>query len=285
MRPASLFLVVLLTTMVSHDLALAAPRLVRRRTIRTTPFVNRNVSMKDNEGSAYVPRDRSLWLADDNGRAVYEVNRATGGLKRVIGRRAFESARRLGGGARAGTNRTLDFESIAYDRDEDALYVFSGSCCESSVLPTVFRLRRIKGVFRVRSYQPLPSTASFDAAAWNAANGRIYVGHGSDLRTYNYVANTLGGTFGVPNLSGITGMGFSSDGAQLFVTTSSEKLHRVRWATKRLVAGWTFDLGTFGIHDGRAVETIAGRLYVVDGDDSRSDADPLKYAVHVFSVN
>jgi hypothetical protein len=284
MGPASLLLVVLLTTMISHDLALAA-LLIRERTIRTTPFRNKNVSMRDNEGSAYVPRDRSLWLADDNGRAIYEVNRATGALKRVVGRKAFEAARRFGGGPRAGTNRTLDFESVAYDRENDALYVFSGSCCSPSVLPTVFRLRRVGATLRVRSYQPLPKTVRFDAAAWNAASQRLFVGHGRDLRAYNYVRNTLGQTFRVPGLSGITGMGFSSDGAHLFVTTSSEMLYRVRWATRRLLPGWTFDLGTFAIHDGRAVEAIGGQLYVVDGDDARSDADPLKYAVHVFTVN
>jgi hypothetical protein len=283
-RAVTVLIVLLLTAMVSHELALAA-QLVRRRTIRTTPFVNRNVSMRDNEGSAYVPRDRSLWLADDNGRAIYEVNHATGALKRVVGRKTFEAARRFGGGPRAGTARTLDFESVAYDRFDDALYVFSGSCCNPSVLPTVFRLRRVGGTLRVRSYQPLPRTVRFDAAAWNAASDRLFVGHGRDLRAYNYDRNTLGRTFRIPDVSGIRGMGFSSDGAHLFVTTSAEQLHRVRWATRRLVAGWTFDLGTFGIHDCRAVEAIAGRLFVADGDDSRSDADPLKYAVHVFSVN
>jgi hypothetical protein len=284
-RSAGLFLLVLLTIVVSHDLTLASLRLQRLRTIRTTPFVNKNVSMKDNEGSAYVPRDKSLWLADDNGRAVYEVNHATGALKRVIGRSAFESAKRFGGGGLAGTGRTRDFESIAYDRADDALYVFSGSCCGPSVSPAVFRLRRIGGVLRVASYQPLPQTASFTAAAWNPRNGKLYVGRGSDLRTYNYVTNTLGRPFRVPNLTGIAGMGFSSKSGDLFVTTSAEKLQRVRWATKRLLGGWTFDLRKFGIHDSRAVEPIGSRFFVVDGDDARSDADPLKYAVYVFSVS
>ena len=43
------------------------------RTIRTTPFAGSSVSMRDNEGSAYVPSDDSLWLADDNAKAVYEI--------------------------------------------------------------------------------------------------------------------------------------------------------------------------------------------------------------------
>jgi hypothetical protein len=281
----SLILVVVLMTLASQDnLALAAPQLQRIRAIRTTPFVNKNVSMRDNEGSAYVPRNKSLWLADDNGRrAVYEVNHATGALKRVIGRTQFEAARRAGGGPRAGVNRTRDFESIAYDRAHDALYVFSSNCCDRSVLPTAFRLKRnARGVFRVASYRRLPRTLKVTAAAWNSASGKIFIGQGRNLRSYSYRKNKLGRIFRVPNLIGITGMGFSPDGRFLMVTTGDEQLRRVRWATKRLVAGWTFGLDRFGIHDSRAVALIRARFYVSDGDDARSNADPLKYAVHVL---
>jgi len=278
-----LTLVVMLAVVVAQGLALSAPRLQQTRTIRTTPFANRNVSMRDNEGSAYVPRNKSLWLADDNGRAVFEVNPLTGGLKRGIGRQHFESARRPGGGPMAGVDRTRDFESMAYDRAHDTLFVFSSTCCAPSVLPTAFRLKRdARGVFRVDSYQPLPNGTKITAAAWNAANGRLYVGFGSDLRTYDYARNSLGRTFRVPNLTGILGMGFSPDGRYLYVTTGAEQLRRVRWATKRLVAGWTFGLTAFGIHDSRAVEVIDSRFYVVDGDDARSKADPLRYAVHIL---
>ena len=73
--------------------------------------------------------------------------------------------------------------------------------------------------------------------------------------------------------------------ADLFLTTKAQKLRRVRWATKRLVPGWTFDLTPFGIRDGRAVELIGGRSYVLDGYDGRSDADRRKYAVYVFDVS
>ncbi len=278
-----LTLVVMLAALVAHGLALSAPRLQRTRTIRTTPFANRNVSMRDNEGSAYVPRNKSLWLADDNGRAVFEVNPSTGALKRGIGRKHFETARRQGGGPIAGVDRTRDFESIAYDRAHDALYVFSSTCCAPSVLPTAFRLKRKpNGVFRVASYQPLPDGTKISAAAWNPANGRLFVGIGRDLRTYDYARNSLGPVFRVPSLTGISGMGFSPNGRSLYVTTSAEQLRRVRWATKRLFPGWTIALTAFGIHDSRAVEVIDGRFYVVDGDDARSKADPLRYAVHVL---
>jgi hypothetical protein len=112
------------------------------RTIQTSPFVDTSVSMGDNEGSAFVASDNSLWLADDGKKKIYEVDAATGGLKRTIARSAFNDAPRFGGGPVAGTERTNDFESIAYDRANDVLYVFSGKCCTSSILPTAFRLTR-----------------------------------------------------------------------------------------------------------------------------------------------
>jgi hypothetical protein len=286
-----LLIVVLLVAASAGDRAVAlpptsTPHLQLTRRIRTRPFVHTNVWMKDSEGSAYVARDRSLWLADDNARRIYEVNPVTGALKRSIGRSRFEAARRFGGGSTAGASRTLDMESIAYDRDHDALYVFSGSCCSSSVKPTVFRLKRnARGNLFVESFQPLPGSSNFTAAAWNAANGTIYVGQGPDLRTFNYVTGRVGPTFRVPDLTGITGMSFTPNGADLFVTTNTERLRRVRWSSKRLVTGWTFDLTRFGIHDARAVEYFGGRFYVSDGDDARANADPNKYAVSVFDVS
>jgi hypothetical protein len=60
--------------------ATSAPHPTLARRIRTRPFANKNVWMRDSEGSAYVPRNRSIWLSDDNARAVYEVNAITGGL-------------------------------------------------------------------------------------------------------------------------------------------------------------------------------------------------------------
>jgi hypothetical protein len=129
----------------------------------------------------------------------------TGTLKQRIGQSAFESAARFGSGSAAGTDRTRDFESMAYDEAHHVLYVFSGPCCSSSVLPTAFRLTRgTGGVFRVESYQPLASGTT--AAGWNSADGKLYVGVGRRLRSYTYVTNIAGPIFRVPTLSGITGM-------------------------------------------------------------------------------
>jgi hypothetical protein len=263
----------------------SSPELRLLRTIRTSPFAGSSISMRDAEGSAFVPRDNSLWLADDNGRAVYEIDPSTGTLKRKIGASAFGSAMRFGGGSQAGTDRTRDFESVAYDEANDALYVFSGPCCSASVLPTAFRLTRGTGrVLRVESYQPLGSAANYTGAGWNRADGKLYVGVARQLRSYDYVTNTPGPIFRVPDLAGITGMDFSSNGADLYVTTSAEKLRRVDWASRRLVAGWTFDLTRFDVRDSRAVELINDQFYVLDGYDGRPSGDPLRHAVFVFGV-
>jgi hypothetical protein len=262
----------------------STPQLRLERTIRTTPFVNASVSMKDAEGSAYVPSDRSLWFADDNARRVYEVDPDTGALKRVIRGRRFENAPRFGGGPAAGRGRTADFESMAYDAERDVLYVFAGPCCSTSAEPTAFRLMRRQGRFRVQDHQPLAGEANYTAAAWNPGDGRIYVGHRRKLRTYDYVSNTAGTPFRVPSGAGVLGAAFSPDGADLFVTTNAETLRRIDWAGMASVPGWTFDLTPFGVRDARAVSVVGDRFYVLDGTDGRPRGNPLRYAVFVFEV-
>ena len=103
------------------------PQLTLSRLIRTSPFPSSATSLRDNEGSAFVPGDNGLWLASDNDNALFEVDRTTGALRRTIGQAAFMNARRFGGGPRAGDARTQDFEALAYDARADVLYAFSGS--------------------------------------------------------------------------------------------------------------------------------------------------------------
>lgn len=262
----------------------SSPELKLARTIRTSPFAGSSISIKDGEGSVYVPADNSLWLADDNGRAVYEVNPTTGALKQKISGSSFEAAPALGGGSPAGTNRDKDIEAMAYDEATDSLYVFSGKCCSSSVLPTAFRLKRAGGVFKVESYQPLTSGSDYTAAGWNKADGKVYVGVGGQIRSYDYATNTASSTFHITGLTGILGMSFSATGADLYAVTNAEKLYRVDWPSKKLVAGWTFSLSGFGVKDSRAVELINDQFYVLDGYDGRSSGDPLRHAVFVFDV-
>ena len=286
----SVLFVAVLSVAAPASAAASSPTLQLARTIHTSPFGNSSISMKDAEGSAYVPRDNSIWLADDNGRAIYEVDPTNGNLKRMIGSATFQATPRFGGGQVAGSTRDQDIEGMAYDAGKDALYVFSGICCSGSSQPTAFRmLRDGKGVFQVESYQPLPTGSDYTASGWNPADGKLYVGVHKDFRSYDYATNAPGPTFQVPNLRAILGMSFSANGQQLYVahhdSSGNAQLSVVDWGTKTLVPGWTFTLTSFGIRDSRAVELVNGQFYILDGYDGRPKGDPLRHALYVFNVS
>lgn len=265
--------------------AAAAPTLTVSRTIQTNPFVGTTTRMRDGEGGTYVPSDDSLWLVEDVSNQAYEVSRTSGALRGVITKSQFAAAIQLGGTNAAGPNRAADLESMAYDAATDTLYVFSGSCCTSTVLPTAYRLRRgSNGRFAVESFQPLPSGSDFTGASWNATDQKLYVGVSGNLRPYDYVTNTVGGTFRITGLTGIYGLDFTSNGTELFVVGTNAKLYRVDWTTRTIESGWVIDLLPFGIRDPRAVEAVGNQVFVLDGYDGRSSSDPLKYAVYALDL-
>jgi len=287
------------------DLAAALPNtttpsLTLARTIRTTPFVGTSSFTHDGEGSAFVGNDPahpnvagtdSLWLAEDNGKAVWEINPYTGALKSSIHDATWQATKQYdvntdsGTGASAGSLRDPDIESMAYDKANDILYVFSGKCCTSSVKPTVYRLKRgADHTFHPDSYQPLAAGSDFTASAWNVQDGKVYVGVSADVRTFDYKTNTPGSIFHVTGVSGIFGMSFSDDGNDLYVAAKGPKLLRANWTTKTLMTGWSLNLSSFGVKDSRAVELINDQFYVFDGYDGRATNDPLRYAVFVFDV-
>lgn len=251
--------------------------------ILTRPFAGSTTSTKDGEGLAYVPVDHTLWIVDDNSDALFEVDVATGALLQTVDADALADALEFGGESAAGLDRTGDLEAIAYDAVNDVIYAFSGSCCSSESLPTVFRLARTDpdDPFEVESYQALVD--EIGSAAVTA--GELYVAVSDlEIHPYDYEANELGSGFRIDGITGkIWGMGFSDDGTILYVGNSTTTLFRVDWATLEIVPDWEFSLSD-SLDEPRAVEPIADRLYVLDGDDGVSSSDPLKYAVHIFLI-
>ena len=260
-----------------------------RRIIRTTPFVRSTVSMQDNEGSAYVGRDRALWLVDDNARRIYVVNPGNGRLKRLIGPRTLADVRRYRGTQRAGVARSRDLESVAYDAARDRMYVFAGNDCKPSAhnckyrsRPTAFRFDRVDGRLRPHSFQPLARGTDHTAAAWNPDNKRVYVATRRTIRSYSYTRNRHGDRIHVEGLHEILGMDFNATGSALFVVHHETMLSRVDWGAKSLGDGWPRNLSRFGVRDARGVERIRGKLFVSDGYDHRRPGSRLRYAVLVF---
>jgi PKD repeat protein len=258
------------------------PNLSLARVISANPFTGSSVSAKDNEGMAYVPKDGSIWIADDDGRSLHEISASSGALKRTIGASALAATPALNGGGTAGSARTADLESLAYDETNDVLYAFSGSCCSVGVLPTAFRLRRVSGKLQLNAYQPLPGS-DFTAAGWNPADRKVYVGVNSVFHSYDFASNSTGAPFQVSGISGILGMDFTNDGKDLFVATSSTTVTRVSWSSRSTVSGWAMNLSSFGLLDTRAVEIVGDQMFVSDGSDTRPIGDPRAHAVFVFN--
>ena len=101
----------------------ATPSLSLERVVRTTPFAGGG-ELDDVEGIAYVERDDAVWLADDNGNALYEVDASSGELLRTVGASDFDGVPSAAGGNAATLPRYDDLESLAYDSVRDRLYVF-----------------------------------------------------------------------------------------------------------------------------------------------------------------
>ena len=259
------------------------PQLTLNHFIRTSPFVGTSTKVSDNEGSTYVASDDALWMADDNGDALWEVDRTTGTLRRKLAQSAFINAPRFGVGGTAGQSRTEDLEALAYDANADIIYAFSGS---TSATPTVFRLTRDAGhQFQVESWQPIPS--EWTGAGWRSADGLTYVVNGSTIRTYDFATNTFGPSFSISGLSKVYGIDFDDATGDLLAVNSSERLYRASMSTRTLLPGWTgISLTGFGLLDTRAVEVIGEQVFVTDGADSgaRPPSDPMFHAVFVLDV-
>ncbi len=270
------------------------PSLSLNRSYTTAPFAGTTTTANSQEGSASVPADNALWLVDSSN--AYEVDAATDALRRTIPTTDFTNALPVGGvGTPAGTSRSDSFAALAYDSTNDALYVFSRNCCTATGLdPTVFRLKRdLAGAFQVESYQALPAGTDPKAAGYRPGVG-LYFGKGSKINTYDYDTNTIGASIKVSGVdAAIQGIGFSADGAHMYVTTfvagvspdpDRILLARVDATTWAAEPNWTLDLAPFQILNPRSVTIVGQQVYIGDGA-SRTAGDPLRRAIFVFDVN
>ena len=254
----------------------------------TSPFRGTAVSARDEEGSAYVAPDNSLWLIDDNFGRMYEVDATTNDFKRVIPTADFLATPEVGTGALPGATRTDDLESLNYDPASDTLYATSGNCCGVAPFdPTMYRLQRdAQGKFQVTDWQALPEGTDPTGAGWKSGpGGGTFFVKGQTITPYDYATNTVGAPTEVQGVDvGLVGATFTPDGKDLLVTSHANILYRVDPTTWTVVPGWSFDLTPFGIIDPRAVEVIGDQLFVSDGYDFRPLGDPLRYGIFVFDI-
>ena len=254
----------------------------------TSPFNATTTSARDEEGSAFVASDNSLWLIDDNFGRMYEVDATTNDFKRVIPTANFLATPEVGTGALPGPTRTDDLESLNYDPASDTIYATSGNCCGVAPFdPTVYRLQRdAQGTFQVKDWQALPEGTDPTGSGWKSGpSGGTFFVKGQNITPYDYATNTVGTPTAIQGVDvGLVGATFTPDGQDLLVTSHLNKLYRVDPTTWTVVPGWSFDLTPYGIIDPRAVEVIGDQLFVSDGYDFRPLGDPLRYAIFVFDI-
>ena len=218
-----------------------------------------------------------------------EVNPYSGALKRTIGRQAFTrdaSGRRRGD--RPGTGATATWSRSPTTARTTPCTSSRAACCSEFDAPDGLPAYDV-----TQRQLPGPTRSAVAARRHRRSperpgarpTGSLYVGDGrrAALLRLRHATPWVPPS-GCPTSARITGLQFSPSGADLYVSHALTKVSRVNWTTKKLVAGWTFDLSAFGVMDARAVEVFDDRLWVSDGYDFRPDGDPLAHAVFVFSV-
>ena len=227
------------------------PGLSLHGVVHTDPFVRSHRRVIDSEGSAYVRRDHSIWLADDDGERLLEVSTRTGEAeahhqREEPGRRtALE--RRTSRGRQPG--RRPGEPGLQPPRRQ-ALRLLR-QLLQPSARPTVFRLTRNgRGNLHLDSYQALPGRERLHRVGVEHRRPGLYSRRRHPAVVYRYAANAIG-PIGVPGLGDVLGMTFTPDGRSLFVARSPALVSRIDWATLTLGAGWTFDLAPYGMADAR----------------------------------
>ncbi len=262
------------------------------RTIVNNPFGGTtNKRPGDIEGMAYDPVKNSMFLADDSKHEIHEVDFTTGAHKRTFSRTELAAVPEFTNGGPPGPAatefRASDFEGVAYDDVNNVLYAVAGPCCPGNQsIPAVFRFVRDGGGNLVpETYQTLSNVLQNDYSGAGATGGVLYFGYGNKLIAYDYVTNTQSAPTGPMAVDGkINGVGFSQDGAQLWVTTSNETLQRFAWPSGLIESEHTLKLSTIGVPDSRAVEVVGDQIVVADGYDNYPPNTPQEFALRVYNV-
>lgn len=259
------------------------PGLQLVRTIFTNPFVGTSTRPADSEGLAYVPRNNSIWSADDNAHRLYELDKDTGALKRIISQSELASARRYGASDVAGPHTASDFEALAYDEANDTLYAFAGKCCFDHIRAAVFRLvRDANGVFQVESFQPLSAPLN-DFSGAGVVGSTIWVAQVHEIYHYDYATNTVSDGFAIPGVIGPV-LGVSdADGRDVWVT-NRDTLYRVDRVNRTVDPNYVFALDPLGVYDARSVAVVNDQLFVSDGYDLYDPFSAERFAIKVFDV-
>jgi len=171
-----------------------------------------------------------------------------------------------------------DPEAIAYDTANDALYVFTGN--HPGDLTGFLLTRSLPGErFEISGWKR--TVRAYTAGIF--IDNQFYVAiidpvtNEGKIVPYDWESDTVGDTI-FTNAYEIQDMAYA-DGI-LWLITADNKLEKVDFAQRQLLD--IYDLLPFDINDPRGVEVVGEKLYIGDGDDTRTD--DLLHAIHVFQL-
>ncbi len=243
-----------------------------------------SINLGDGESLLYIPQDNSLWITDDSSHKVWEMDFTTHEIKSVItSEKLGNFAPEVGICGYEYHKGICDIESIAYDENNDTLYIFGG---KSSSTPAIFKLTRdSNGSFTPVDYIKLDDETEYPATIF--VNGTHLVTQSKKIYEYNFETNQIIGDFIYKVPSGcIVGLAYSDN--TMWITTSKFELLKVNWTTKELEG--RYQMNDNGVYDPRGIEIINNKLYILDGiNKSGSEINAptghvLKGAIHIYTA-
>ncbi|HHB95335.1 MAG TPA: hypothetical protein ENK88_09370 [Campylobacterales bacterium] len=240
-------------------------------------------SLKDTESLLYIPQNDSLWIADDDGHQVFEMDFTTHEVKSKftdVDLGTFTNGD-INDHCNSSYEGVCDIEEIAYKENSDTLYIFAG---HSRGTPSIFKLSRenIDDKFSIESYRKLDSNTEYPSAI--VIDNDLIVSIGKSLYKYDYETNSIDSLplFTIDDDVGeIVGLAYLDN--ILWVTTLGEhRLIKVNWSSKNIEH--IYKMTNNGVSDPRGVEIIDNKLYIVDGNDNVEPHHVLKHAIHIYQV-
>lgn len=243
-----------------------------------------SIDLRDGESLLYISQDNSLWITDDSSHQVWEMDFTTHNIKSVITTEELGNfAPDVGVCGYEYHKGICDIESIAYDENNDTLYIFGG---KASSTPAIFKLTRDNnGSFTPIDYIKLDATTEYPATIF--VDGIHLVTQSKKIYKYDFETNQIIGDYIYKVPSGcIVGLAYSNN--TMWITTSKFELLKVNWITKELEG--RYQMNDNGVYDPRGIEIIDNKLYILDGvnkSGSKVNAPTghvLKGAIHIYTA-
>jgi hypothetical protein len=249
------------------------------------------VGFRDGESLLYIPQNNTLWLTDDDTHRAFEMDLTTKEVKSVFDDEILCGFTDGNISATCYDNNgdaigICDVESVAYDENNDTLYIFVG---KAPGTPAIFKLTRenIGDSFTLNDYRNL---GDVEYPAVQFIDGQFVVAKKDELFIYNFETNQIDETNPLYEVYSGKIQGLAYSNGILWMTTSNNELIKIDWQTKQQLA--VYNMRINGVYDPRGIEIINDELHILEGINNIAKGDEeiapvghaLKNAIHIYQI-